>query len=31
MTVPYQVRSNGLFYNIGKQAMSDGVITDYKK
>lgn len=31
MTVPYQVRSNGLFYNIGKQAMSDGVVTDYKK
>lgn len=31
LTVPYQVRSNGLFYNIGRTAMNDGIITDYKK
>ena len=31
LTVPYQVRSNGLFYNMGKTAMDQGIITDYKK
>ncbi|MEG2171663.1 MAG: TRAP transporter substrate-binding protein [Desulfovibrionaceae bacterium] len=31
MTVPYQLRSNGLYYNIGKAAMDAGIITDYKK
>ncbi|MDR1857358.1 MAG: TRAP transporter substrate-binding protein [Desulfovibrio sp.] len=31
MTVPFQVRSNGLYYQIGKTAMDEGVITDYQK
>lgn len=30
LTVPLQVRSNGLFYNMGKTAMDEGLITDYK-
>lgn len=30
MTVPYETRCNGLFYMIGKTAMDEGIITDYK-
>ena len=30
LTVPFQVRSNGLFYMMGKSAMDEGIITDYK-
>jgi len=29
-TVPYQMRVNGLYYQMGKTAMADGVVTDYK-
>ena len=31
LTVPYQLRANGLFYNMAKSAMDEGIITDYKK
>lgn len=31
LTVPLQVRSNGLYYMMGKAAMDAGIITDYKK
>ena len=31
MTVPYQKRVNGVYYNMGKTAMDQGIITDYKK
>jgi len=31
LTVPFQMRANGLFYTLGKTAMDDGLITDYKK
>ncbi|MDR2744768.1 MAG: TRAP transporter substrate-binding protein [Desulfovibrio sp.] len=31
LTVPFQVRANGLYYQIGKTAMDEGIITDYKK
>ena len=30
LTVPFQVRSNGLYYMMGKTAMDEGIITDYK-
>lgn len=31
LTVPLMVRNNGLFYQIGKTAMDDGLVTDYQK
>lgn len=31
LTVPYKVRYNGVYYNMGKTAMDLGIITDYKK
>lgn len=31
LTVPFQMRANGLYYTLGKTAMDDGLITDYKK
>ena len=31
LTVPYQMRANGLYYQMGKTAMGDGTVTDYKK
>ena len=31
MTVPFQMRANGLYYQFGKVAMEEGIITDYKK
>ncbi len=31
LTVPYQKRVNGVYYNMGKAAMDAGVITEYKK
>lgn len=30
LTVPYETRANGLFYMMGKTAMDEGLITDYK-
>lgn len=30
LTVPFETRSNGLFYMMGKTAMEEGIITDYK-
>lgn len=30
MTVPYEMRCNGLYYMMAKTAMEDGLITDYK-
>ena len=30
LTVPFPVRSNGLYYMMGKTAMDEGIITDYK-
>ena len=31
LTVPYQKRVNGVYYNMGKAAMDAGIITEYKK
>lgn len=31
LTVPYQTRANGLYYLMGKTAMDEGIVTDYKK
>ena len=31
MTVPYQTRSNGIYYMMNKTAMDKGIITDYTK
>ena len=31
LTVPYQKRCNGIYYNMGQAAMDAGVITDYQK
>ncbi|MBQ9537053.1 MAG: TRAP transporter substrate-binding protein [Desulfovibrionaceae bacterium] len=31
LTVPFQMRANGLYYRLGKTAMDEGLITDYKK
>ena len=31
LTVPYQKRCNGVYYNMGQAAMDAGVITDYQK
>ena len=29
LTVPFQMRANGLYYNLAKAAMDDGLVTDY--
>ena len=31
LTVPYQKRCNGIYYNMGQAAMDAGVVTDYQK
>ncbi len=31
LTVPFQMRANGLYYNLAKAAMADGIVSDYLK